>query len=308
MNTKKILVGVFISLYVFFISFGKEVVNSHGECPILKGSYLGQNTPGIIPEIFAQGIISTGSHEFSCCFSPEGKEFYFSRRNPEIGKPVIMVSKIVDGVWSKPNIASFVEDSYSFEPWITPDNQRLYFQSGKVIPGQPGPAMNILYVEREDDGWSEAMNLGAPFNPAKAMHITSSLDGTIYTTDISSGPGNESLAIVEMVKGEYHELKKLGLPFNKELSMHPYISPDKNYIIFGVLRPDQKIDKVLLYSNKRKDGTWQEPREINLGMNAGLPFVTSDGKILFFTSGEQGEGDIYWVSTDIINELVISNE
>ena len=44
--------------------------------PILKGPYLGQEPPGLKPEIFAPGIISTKKFkEFSGTFSPDGKEY-----------------------------------------------------------------------------------------------------------------------------------------------------------------------------------------------------------------------------------------
>lgn len=274
------------------------------EFPKLTGPYLGQKPPGMTPELFAQGIVSTELHEFSCCFSPDGNEFYFSRRHPQLNYPVLMFSKAVDGVWTKPEIALFVEEQFSFEPWITPDNKRLYFQSGKPIAGQAGPPMNVLYVEREKDGWSEVKNPGAPFNPAKAMHISSTLDGTIYTTDISMGPGTECLGIIKNVNGEYKTLKKLDAPLNTEkLSQHPWIAPDESYIIYTVRRPGQKVVGVLYYSQKKKDGSWSEPKEINLGMSAGQPYITSDGKYLFFTNMTQNTGDLYWVSTKIIEEL-----
>jgi len=281
-----------------------RLLSQQSEFPKLTGPYLGQKVPGNIPEIFAPGIVSTASHEFSCCFSPNEKEFYFTRRHAGLNETVIMTSKLVDRIWTEPDVAPFVEKQFSFEPWITPDNTRLYFQSGKPIPGQPGPQMNVLYVDREGDGWGEAKNPGSPFNPAKAMHISSTADGTIYTTDISGGPGSECLAIIKKVNGKYLELQKLGSPFNNEKqSMHPYISQDESYIIFGVRRPTQQINSVLFFSYRKEDGTWSEPKEINLGINAGQPFVTSDGKYLLFTSGEQGKGDIYWVSTRIIEEL-----
>ena len=75
----------------------------------LTGPYLGQKTPGMKPEIFAPGVVSTASHEFSSCFSPDGKEFYFTRRHPELNQTVVMQSKLVDGVWTEPIDAPFVE-------------------------------------------------------------------------------------------------------------------------------------------------------------------------------------------------------
>jgi hypothetical protein len=177
--------------------------------PVLKGPYLGQKLPGTEPEIFAPGVISTPDHEFSCCFSPDGKEFYFTRHVAELDEKVIMVTRLRDNVWTAPVVVPFVENQFSFEPLITPDNKRLYFMSGKPIPGQAGPPMNVLYVEREGDEWGASQNPGAPFNPAKTMFVSSTLDGTIYTTDISQGPGKESILVSKPVDGKYTELKKL---------------------------------------------------------------------------------------------------
>jgi hypothetical protein len=198
----------------------------------------------------------------------------------------------------------FVENQFSFEPLITPDNKRLYFMSGKPIPGQPGPPMNVLFVEREADGWGSPKNPGAPFNPAKAMFVSSTLDGTIYTTDISAGPGNESIAVAKPVDGTYTELKKLAAPINADgNSMYPCIAPDESYIIYITRKPSAKIDNVLTISYMKPDGNWHKPQAVDIGMNAGLPFVSPDGKFLFFTGGEPGKSDIYWVSAAFIEEL-----
>ena len=57
------------------ISFSQQT-----EFPKLTGPYLGQTPPKMIPEVFAPGIVSkVGSHEFAGTFSPDGKEFFFTR-------------------------------------------------------------------------------------------------------------------------------------------------------------------------------------------------------------------------------------
>jgi len=274
------------------------------ELPQLIGPYLGQKAPGKTPEVFAPGIVSTAAHEFSCSFTPDGKEFYFTRRHPELNQPVIMVTKIQDGVWTESEVAPFVENQISFEPLVTPDNKRLYFTFGKPVPGQTGPPMNIWCVEREGDGWGMPKNPRPPFNPAKTMYVSSALGGTLYTTDISEGPGKERIAVLRKVNGEYKALERLSPPINGETpSMYPFIATDESYLIFTSRRPSEKIDSVLFISFKKPDGNWGEPRAIDLGMKAGLPFVSPDGRFLFFTAGEQGKSDIYWVSAKIIEEL-----
>ncbi|MBU8922658.1 MAG: hypothetical protein KOO63_12640 [Bacteroidales bacterium] len=272
--------------------------------PILRGPYLGQRLPGTTPEIFAPGVISTPAHEFSCCFSPDEKEFYFTRNVAELNEKVIMVTRLRGGVWSAPAVVPFVENQFSFEPMVTPDNKRLYFMSGRPIPGQSGPPMNMLYVEREGDGWSVLNNPGAPFNPAKTMSVSFTSTGTIYTTDISRGPGRESIAVIRPVDGKYKEMKRLGTPINSSTqNMYPCIAPDESYVIYISRKPSEKISEALTISYKNSDGSWDEPQTVDIGMNAGLPFVSPDGKYLFFTGGERGKSDIYWVSATFIEEL-----
>jgi len=267
----------------------------------LHGPYLGQKPPGKTPEIFAPGIISTDKHEFSCCFSPDGNEIYFTRMNPEERQNYVMYTRLQDGVWTEPAVAPFA-GPFTFEPFISSDNKRVWFQTGKVADGQL--LMYTMFAERTDNGWSEARDPGEPFNPMKTMHISCTLNGTIYTTDISGGMGTESLGRIRKVNGEYKILEKLGHPFNNvEKQQHPWIAPDESYIIFTVRRPGQKPVSVLYISFMNKEHGWTEPVELKLEMEAGQPFVSFDGKYLFFTSGEQGKGDIYWVSSKIFEEL-----
>jgi len=285
-------------------SSGLNAQTPQTESPVLKGPYLGQKPPGTTPAVFAPGFVSTSAHEFSCSFTPDGKELYFARRDPDLGYPVVMVTKLANGAWTEPEIAPFVERSMSFEPIVTPDGRRLYFMSGKPVPGQAGPPMNILYVDREGVGWGAAKNAGDPFNPAKAMFISSTSEGTIYTTDISGGPGSERIAVARMVDGTYASLERLGPPVNGDgQSMYPFIAPDGSYLIFNLRRPAEKVKSVLMVSFRTPDGGWDEPRLIDLGEEAGTPFVTRDGKCLFFTSGERGASDISWVSTEVIEAL-----
>lgn len=294
---KKPSVPIFLLLFAFHTMYAQQ-----NDVVKITGPYLGQKPPGVTPQKFAPGIVSTDAHEFSSCFSPDGDEFYFTRRHPELNQTLVMVSYHVDGVWSQPVIAPFNQNGFSFEPFVTPDNKRLYFQTGKVVDG--AMQMFTLYIDRsESGGWGEVKDPGEVFNPSKTMHISVSLDGTIYTTDISTGMGTEALGIMKQINGKYTPLEKLSDPFNKEnQSMHPWIAPDQGTIVYTVREPGQQPDRVLYCSFKGVDGTWCEPRAVQLDISAGQPFITADGKYLFFSSGERGEGDIYWISTKIIEK------
>lgn len=212
-----------------------------------------------------------------------------------------MFTSLIDGRWTEPAPATFA-GPFTFEPFVTPDNKSIWFQTGKVVDGQL--LMYSMYSERNEQGWSEAKDPGEPFNPMKTMHISATMEGTFYTTDISGGMGTESLGIIRKVNGKYI-LEKPGPPFNTvEKQQHPWIAPDESYIIFTVRRPGQNPVSVLYCSFRNRDGKWSDPVELKLGMDAGQPYVSYDGKYLFFTSGDPKQGsDIYWVSAKIINEL-----
>jgi hypothetical protein len=272
--------------------------------PELAGPYLGQKTPGTTPEIFAPGIVSTEAHEFSCSFTPDGNEFYFTRRDPEKNIPLIMVTKLADGRWTKPEAVPFVENAPSFEPRVTADGKRLYFTVMKTIPGQEGPPMNVFYVERQGSGWGAAQNAGPTFNPMKAMYISTTRDGTIYTTSVAGGPGSESVGVARPVEGKYEKIEKLGPPINVGAQdMYPFVAPDESYLLFNSKRPVEGIKSGLFVSFRREDGTWGDPAAVGLPLEVGLPLVSPDGKFLFFTAGERGKSDIYWVDAKVIETL-----
>lgn len=268
-----------------------------------RGDYLGQPPPGTTPAVFAPGFVSTDAHEFACSFTPDGREFYFTRRDPQRGFPCIMVTRCADGTWSEPIVAAFAGEQPAFEPQVTPDGRRLYYT--RMLPGQAGgpPGMELWVVERDGDGWGGARDAGPQFNPMKAMFATTTLDGTLYTTDVSQGPGTEGIAVSRLADGQYQPLARLGPPINTGTNdMYPCIAPDGSRLVFCSQRPGVSAGKGLMVARRQADGAWSEPRPVELGMAAGTPHVSPDGRYLFFTGGERGKGDIYWVSAAVLDE------
>ena len=100
MKSKAIFVG-----FVLFIVFVFNGCAQQDNFPVLQGPYLGQKPPGLTPEIFAPGIISTEHEEFKAVFSPDGKELYYQLWGAPF--PVILMMKEENGVWTKPQVAPF---------------------------------------------------------------------------------------------------------------------------------------------------------------------------------------------------------
>ena len=195
-------------------------------------------------------------------------------------------------------------DAHEFSCSMTPDGNLMYFTWNKPVPGQEGPPMNIWCSGRTEGGWSKPFNPGGFLNPNKAMFVTTTLDGTIYTTDISGGPAGTAVAVARIADGQYEALNRLPAPINVDAQdMYPYVAPDESYLVFQSRRTPPTPSSGLFVSFRNPDGSWGDPRAIDLGgLQGGLPFVSPDGKYLFFTAGERGKSDIYWVEARFLQD------
>ncbi len=109
--------------------FVSNSLHSSKEFPVLKGPYLGQKPPGLKPELFAPGIVSTGQDEATPVFSPDGREFFYSAKTGPEKRLTIITSKIKEDVWTIPEIAHFSGKYYDAVSSISPDGNSLFFIS-----------------------------------------------------------------------------------------------------------------------------------------------------------------------------------
>lgn len=105
------------------------------EFPVLKGPYFGQNPPGIIPVVFAPGIISTGLYTGDIALSKDSHEIYFCVSDAAV--TAIFVTKLIDNRWTEPAIAPFSgKGFFDFEPHISPDGTKFFFLSNRPSHNQ----------------------------------------------------------------------------------------------------------------------------------------------------------------------------
>jgi ankyrin repeat protein len=277
------------------------------KAPRLAGEYLGQKKPGLTPELFAPGIISTEKKELNSVFTPDGKEFYFTIHTAK-GPWEIMVMKLIDNCWTKPEPASFSGRFSDVDLFISPDGRKLFYCSNRPLDGkgEPKQDFDIWVVDRSGDGWSEPYNPGAPINSDEAEFYPSiTRDGTLYFQSIRPDTrGSRDLYRAKLENGVYTRAENLGDVVNTNLFEGDIlVSPDEEYIIFSVNRKDSFGLGDLYISFRQKDDAWTEPRnmgpEINTEHNENCPILTPDGRYLFFTR----HGDIFWVDAKIIEQL-----
>jgi len=271
--------------------------------------YFGQDVPTMTPALFAPGIISKPDrHEFGCTLSRDGKEFYFGVDNN--GKMEIHRTLLENGRWSEQeNI--FQGDSCSYnDPMFSLDENRIYFISNRpLVKGGKLKDVDIWYMERTDKGWSEPQNAGNKINNHLDQYYSSfSKDGSLYfaSQDTVADAPNYAFDIYKskFKSGVFQQPKKLSETINtNRYEADVFIDPDERYMIFCSIRRQGLGIGDLYISFKGKDGNWLPAvnmgSTINTDKHELCPYVTSDGKFLFYTSNQ----DIYWVSTEILEQF-----
>ena len=160
----------------------------------------------------------------------------------------------------------------------------------------------IFYSKKENGQWSYPINLMGQLGIDDNSATTGlSYDGTelyIYRDDNMDG----NIYVSFLNDGIWSKVKKLGENINtKYWEAHASLSPDNNKLYFVSNREGRYDDLDIYVSERLTDTTWGEPMNlggiINTQWNENSPFLTPDGKRLFFSSeGHKGMGgyDIYY--------------
>jgi len=283
---KKTFISVLIVFNTLCSIFAQE---KNTDSSVLMSPYLGQQPPGETPIKFALGLVSTKMNtDFSSCFSPNGKEFYFTRRKPE-GANQLLFTEMVNNKWTEPEIVSFVKNYDASEANISPDGKYIFFGSRELDTSNS----TVWFSERRDLGWGEPKRLLEGM-----MYATLSLKNKLYYTDKSGGSiSNAVLMSARFEAGALSDIKEVSIGNESGIGRaHPFISPDESYLIF-----DQMGE--LFVTFLENDGAWSPSKKLNPEINTSsyefAPQVSPDGKYLFFTRDD----NIYWVSAKIIEDL-----
>lgn len=278
-----------------------------------RGEYFGQKKPGMIPEVFAPGIISTVYLEHSpVSFSPDGKTAYWTSDFREFGtiEGRIFFSTQENGKWTSPQLAPFSENLNCYNPIFSNDGSTLYFFVQPIEEGKE-PDPHIYRVEREKKGWSRPHVVDIPGMKGYLMtQFSLTKKGTLYfSTDSEEGHGSFDIFRSQLINGRYTKPENLGDAINgKYWDSYPYIDPEERFLIFTSMdRPDGYGGMDLHISFRIDDGSWTQAVNMGDRINTkgveALASVSPDGKWLFFVSNRNGNVDIYWVDARIIEEL-----
>jgi WD40-like Beta Propeller Repeat len=241
-------------------------------------------------EVFVPDVVSSGSQEYGLAVTADWSTLYFTRHIAD--DAVIMKSNRQGTGWTKPATCSFSGGFNDGHPVLGPAEKKLYFISRRACAGA-SQALNVWVVTKNSDGsWNEAKPLGTNILKELIHAPTVATDGSLFFT---------GLKFIKKSEAGYSSSIKL----NPDIKgSHPTIAPNGSYLIFSGRRELGFGGKDLYAIFAKPDGSWTEPKNLGPKINSkhveSSPTISRDGDALFFSR----QGDIWWISTDEIKNLV----
>ena len=332
----------YLVLVIGFLSSLMLTISSHvqkDDFPVLRGPYLGQKPPGMTPEIFAPGIVSTGLDETLCAFTPDNNEIifgliYHKPHSPKIYS-VLARSFVKDGAWTSPEVMKFSGDTFAYlYPFVSYDGKELYFQSD-MPTNRPElkDKYNIWRCQRQGGEWGKPEPLPPPVNGRGDVSGPSmSASGEFFYTLMSGKPALDGIHKSQYRNGVFSEPERLPENVNvRQGSFDGVVSPDGRYYIVNVYGKEDSYGETDLYVSFRdRNGDWTPLKNlggsVNTKLNEGSARNSADGRYIFYTAyrgndnfygphpaysdilnnrlkPHSGNSDIYWVSAKLLEEL-----
>jgi outer membrane protein OmpA-like peptidoglycan-associated protein len=228
----------------------------------------------------------------------------------------LLISRFLMAQKAPENLGSAVNSEFSeLNPVISPDGRTLYFgrknhpanrygvKGSETIAG----SQDIWFSEKVGDTWSTARRLSEVLNRDQYNTILSiSPDGqTILLKGayVNGAYETRGFSISNKTNGGWSVPVKVEIPGYEQMSKgkneYAYLTMDGKAILLAFARKKNSEDDDL-YVSFFEDGRWTRPlelgEEINTKYSETTPFLSADGKTLYFSSdrpGGQGSQDIY---------------
>lgn len=250
-----------------------------------------QEKGGVQP--FAEHIFSQFTNVRDFTMDNDETEAYFSLQSPARELSIIMKIEKKNDEWQDPEISSFSGQYTDLEPFLSPDNLKLYFVSNRPVSKDSTNTkdMDIWYVERSTkaEAWSKPKNIGAPINTdGDEFYPAVAANGNLYFTLIKEElESADDIFVSKWENNAYAEPTILGEGVNtKGAEYNAFIAPDESYIIFGGWRRPDALGSGDMYISRNLNGEWTTAENLGETINSKYmefcPFVNNG--TLYFTS------------------------
>jgi hypothetical protein len=235
-------------------------------------------------------------HVRDISISEAHNEAFFTIQSPNQEISVIAFAKKQKKKWKAPEIMSFSGKFHDLEPFLTPNQLRLYFVSNRPLNETETTIKDydIWYVERNSvsEEWSKPINLGSPVNTKyDEFYPTLSENNHLYfTSDRPNGMGKDDIYLSVWTTNSFAEpqivegnISSSGYEFNA------FISPKEEFLVFTKYNaPDGFGSGDLYISRKNEKGEWQVAENLGATVNSKAmdycPFYDAKTETLYFSS------------------------
>lgn len=298
----------------FFAAIGLSAAQEEGVgFPVLEGPYLGQVPPGTTPELFAPGIVCTEKNEGYLVFLQQGRVLVFDRWLPDSDdSDPYFVTRMKGKRWTPPRPSGHARSPCDPDLPTRPDANTLFFASNRSCDGE-GDAetgWDIWMTRWTGDGFSGARRLDEPVSSGdRDAWASLAANGNLYFMSNRDGTcGRWDIYRAGYSGGGYIHAENIGPVVNSEYSeADPAIAPDESYLLFCSARPDGYGALDLYVTFRTPDGSWTKPQnlgpEINTAAGEEKPYVSPDGKYLFYSDDAAEHLQIRWVDVQIVHRL-----
>lgn len=256
--------------------------------------YLGQKLPGVTPERFELSVTKRSFAAERIAISIDGCEIYYSEVKsyyPATGD-TIKFYRYADNKWAGP----FNLFAGYISPSLSGTGDTLFFETAKTD-------YETFYSVKKGNHWSAPRRMLKNLNSAHYLQVTD-LGNYFISSVAKDGVGATDWCMM-VISGADTLAYSFGKPLNTDKdNLDFYMARDESYMVIAT-------GSGLAISYKKSDGEWTIPRnlgrEINFGLGSWGPYVTADGKYLFYSTGtkpDYSDTGIYWVKFDQFKTFV----
>ncbi|GAB5526964.1 MAG: hypothetical protein Roseis2KO_48360 [Roseivirga sp.] len=257
------------------------------------------------PELTPEGMIIHGGS-----FSPDLNTYLYTLSDARYERfDVYMIQRTGDK-WSASKEAFFNSEFSEHGAKFSPDGNTLYFTSTRPT-GIVGVAdtWHIWKSKKQSDGWSTPVFVDIPNLRQKLVsHPSITASGNLFFHASNPDYSEMTLYVAESTTGKFGEARKLAITENS-MACTPFVTADGQTLVYAAI--GNELD--LMISKRTAAGDWGEPMALDETINThaqGNPYLTPDGKYLFYTTGTEPEAGQKpdWQVNRVDLSLILSKE
>ena len=291
MNKLKIIILITIS----FLGCKNETVNTEMQ-------FSNEKIPSNTPLEFKPYLVPKNKLIHKGIFSPNLQEYYYTISDKNFEKFEVFVIKKDKEDWFEPKKAFFNSEHNEHGMSFSPNGNSLYFSSTRSVNiGGIAPTWHIWKSDKVNGKWSEPIFVDIPNLRNKLVsHPTITNSGTLYFHASNLDYSEMDIYHSKNVNGKFENAEKTSIAMNSKLGKcTPFVSPNGDYLIFALI--GKELDLMITYNDGK--GGWMNTKKLNDKINSnaqGNPYVTTDNKFLFFTTGDHLEKNwkVKWVNIE----------